>query len=147
MQRRVDHAEKPERRQMKTALGTILACLALASATGAGAEELGRLFFTPEQRTQLEYSQPQDEARPGGARTLTINGIVQKHGGERTVWINGVPQPAGKSDERSPESVPVAVPGQSEPVKAKVGQKVLVNPAAEEKKSAMSPPQHRPART
>ncbi|WP_435628430.1 hypothetical protein [Candidatus Ferrigenium straubiae] len=118
---------------MKPALGTGLIFLALAAATAANAEGLGRLFFTPEQRAQLEYNQPQDEAQPGSARTLTINGVVQKRGGERTVWINGVPQPAGKSDERSPESVPVAVPGQSEPVKAKVGQRVLVAPASAEK--------------
>lgn len=100
------------------------------------AEELGRLFFTPEQRMQLEYSQQQDDNAPGNTRSLTVNGIVQKHGGERTVWINGVPQLAGKSDERAPESLPVAVPGQSQPVKVKVGQKVLLN----------SPPQHNPAK-
>jgi hypothetical protein len=60
---------------------------------------------------------------------------VQKHGGERTVWINGVPQLAGKSDERAPESVPVSIPGQSQPVKVKVGQKVLLG----------NPPPHKPA--
>ncbi len=118
---------------MNTTLKATLASLLLVAEAEAGTEALGRLFFTPEQRTQLEYAQPQEEARPGSARTLIINGVVQKHGGQRTVWINGVPQPAGKSDERSPESVPVAVPGQSEPVKAKVGQKVLINPAAPEK--------------
>jgi hypothetical protein len=62
---------------------------------------------------------------------ISIDGIVQRHGGERTVWINGVPQTAGQSDEQAPESVPVAVPGQSQPVKVKVGQKVIVAPAEE----------------
>jgi hypothetical protein len=133
MQRRLDYAEKPGHPKMNHTLKICMVSLALAAAAGVHAEELGRLFFTPEQRTQLEYSQPQDNEKPGNARTLTVNGIVQKHGGQRTVWINGVPQPAGKSDERAPESVPVAVPGQSQPVRAKVGQKVLVNPAAEEK--------------
>ncbi|MDD5383940.1 MAG: hypothetical protein PHG89_03540 [Gallionella sp.] len=94
------------------------------------AEELGRLFFTPAQRAQLEYSQQQSGDTPDNTRSLTVNGIVQKHGGKRTVWINGVPQLAGKSDERTPESLPVAVPGQSQPVKVKVGQRVLINPAA-----------------
>lgn len=133
MQRRLDYAEKPERPQMNQTFKICMAGLALAAAAGVHAEELGRLFFTPEQRTQLEYSQPQDNEKPGNARSLTINGVVQKHGGQRTVWINGVPQAAGKSDERAPESVPVTVPGQSQPVRAKVGQKVLINPAAEEK--------------
>src|SRR5574340_555509 len=105
MQRRLDYAEKPERCQMNPTLKICLAGLALAAAAGVHAEELGRLFFTPEQRVQLEHNQPQEGDKPASARSLTINGIVQKHGGERTIWINGVPQLAGKSDERTPESV------------------------------------------
>ena len=95
----------------------------------ACAEPLGRLFFTPEQRAQLEYNQQRNDNTSANARSLTVNGIVQKHGGARTVWINGKAQPAGKGDERAPESLPVAVPGQAQPVRLKVGQRVLVNPA------------------
>ena len=105
----------------------------LIAAPPTYAKELGRLFFTAEQRAQLEYSQQKNDPAPGNARSLTVNGIVQKHGGERTVWINGVPQPAGKSDERAPESVPVAIPGQSQPSKVKVGQRVIISPATAEK--------------
>jgi len=101
----------------------------LAITTSSNARELGRLFFTAKQRAQLEYSQQKNDPAPGNARSLTVNGIVQKHGGERTVWINGVPQPAGKSDERAPESVPVAIPGQSQPAKIKVGQRVIIGPS------------------
>lgn len=100
----------------------------------AQAAELGRLFFTPAQRAQLEYNQRQNDNTPANAGTLTVNGIVQKHGGGRTVWINGVPQVAGKSDERAPESLPIAVPGQPRPVNVKVGQKVLTNPATSPQK-------------
>lgn len=107
--------------------------LALIATTPAAAAELGRLFFTAEQRAQLEYSQRQSGDIPDNPRSLTVNGIVQKHGGERTVWINGVPQPAGRSDERAPESVPVAIPGQSQPAKVKVGQRVIIGPATTEK--------------
>lgn len=110
-----------------------LAGLALIAATGVDAQGLGRLFFTPEQRAQLEYSQQQGDNAPASPRSLTVNGIVQKHGGERTVWINGKPQPAGKSDERAPESLPVTVPGQSQPINVKVGQRVLISPEASEK--------------
>jgi len=113
-----------------TLLRTSLTGLLLMAAAGAGAEELGRLFFTPEQRTRLESGQQQDDHAPGNTRSLTVNGIVQKHGGQRTIWINGMPQPAGKGDERTPESVAVAVPGQSQPVRAKVGQRIVINPAA-----------------
>jgi len=110
----------------------IFICVSGVVAVSQGhAEPLGRVFFTPEQRTQLEYYKPQHSGSTGSGRALTLNGIVQRHGGKRTVWINGVPQQAGNSNEREPESLPVAVPGLSKPVKVKVGQKVLVNPASE----------------
>lgn len=108
-----------------------LCVLGSLATTLSSAEPLGRLFFTPEQRAQLEYFKLQN-AKPGDyGRSLTVNGIVQKHGGKRTAWINGVPQQAGNSDERAPDSLPVAVPGLSTPVKVKVGQKVLINPASD----------------
>ncbi len=103
------------------------------------AEELGRVFFTPEQRAQLENNNLRENAAVGSARVLTVNGIVQKRGGERTVWINGVPQLAGKSDERAPESLPVAVPGQSKPVKVKVGEKLILDQPAQPNPPASAP--------
>ena len=103
--------------------------LGLIATTLASAEELGRLFLTPQQRTLLKQGQQLNIDKPV-IESLTVSGIVQKHGGERTVWINGVPQIAGASDERAPESVPVAIPGQSQPVRVKVGQKVQISPAA-----------------
>ena len=116
-----------------TACGLIrptLLFLGLIATTPAHAEELGRLFFTPAQRTQLDHSYAR-EARPdNNDRALRLDGIVQKHGGKRTAWINGVPQQAGSSDDKTPESLPLTVPGQSKPVKVKVGQKVLINPAS-----------------
>ena len=115
---------------MNRMLKTCMCALALNASMPANAEELGRLFFTPEQRARFEYEQQQDGNSPGGTHSLTVNGIVQKHGGKRTVWINGIPQPAGMSDERAPESLSVAVPGQAQPVRIKVGQKMLVNPPA-----------------
>lgn len=102
----------------------------LMGAQACGAEELGRLFFTPEQRAQLDYGKLQNTDPRNNRGVLTVNGIVQKRGGGRTVWINGVPQDAGASDEHSPESLPIAVPGQQQPVKVKVGQKVLIAPSA-----------------
>ncbi len=102
----------------------------LMGAQPCSAEELGRLFFTPAERAQLDAGKLQNADSRSSRGVLTVNGIVQKRGGGRTVWINGVPQSAGASDERSPDGVPVAVPGQKEPIKVKVGQKVLVSPAA-----------------
>lgn len=173
MQRRLDYAEKPECAAMNpndslthdpftpslperiswphrpaTFLRTALMTSALLITATAGAEELGRLFFTPEQRAQLESGQQPKVDTPEIPSTLSVSGIVQKHGGERTVWINGVPQIAGKSDEHAPESVPIAVPGQSQPVRIKVGQEVLLRPAAQKatgQDSTMPAPQKQPA--
>lgn len=115
---------------MKLILKTGLLGLMLTTATGADAERLGRLFFSPEQRAQLEYSQQKDRDTSGKVRSLTVNGIVQKHGGGRTIWINGVPQFSGASNVNTAESLPVTVPGQSRTVEIKVGQKLLVKPSA-----------------
>lgn len=116
---------------MKTLLIIGFLVFALTAATLTKAGEIGRLFFTPEQRNQLDSGYAR-EARPGSdnRNTLSVTGIVQKHGGDRTVWINGVPKLAGKSDELSPESTPVTLPGQSKKIRVKVGQKVYINPAA-----------------
>jgi hypothetical protein len=115
---------------MNAVLKICLCAFGLAASTLVNAEQLGRLFFTAEQRTQLESNKVQNADSGNNSRALTINGIVQKHGGARTVWINGVPQVAGKSDDRAPEIIPVAIPGQVQPVKIKVGQRVLLVPPA-----------------
>lgn len=114
----------------KFLLMLVAACSLLPEA--AQAEELGRLFFTPEQRAQLDQQRLQNTGPDSGngSSVLTVNGIVQKHGGGRTVWINGVPHAAGKSDEDHPATVPITVPGKSEPVKVKVGQKLLLEEPA-----------------
>ncbi len=108
----------------------VLISLALTIATPACAEELGRLFFTPEQRAQLDYDYAREAKPDHSDRALMLNGIVQKHGGKRTIWINGVPQQAGASDEKAPEISSVPLPGQSKSVKLKVGQRVLLSPTA-----------------
>jgi hypothetical protein len=119
---------------MRPTLSSVFCVLALMAATLASGGEIGRLFFTPEQRTLLDRdyagkAQPDSDNRG----TLSVTGIVQKHGGERTIWINGVPQLAGKSDERSPESASVTLPGQKKKIRVKVGQKVYIKPEASER--------------
>jgi hypothetical protein len=94
----------------------------------ANARELGRIFFTPEQRQLLESGQLRADAENGGSSaTIIVNGIVQKRGGKRTVWINGIAQPAGQSNEQSPAATHVVVPGKSRSVQLKVGQKLLLD--------------------
>ena len=114
---------------MKSVLRIGLCTLGLTLSALSHGERLGRLFFTPEQRIQLDRAYSiSNEGKPNSS-VLVINGIVQKNDGARTVWINGVARDAGSSNRKTPESLPVTVPGQAKPVKVKVGQKVSINPA------------------
>jgi hypothetical protein len=135
MQRWLDHAEKPERTIMKPTLKTGMIAIGLigiglTTSALAGADELGRLFFSPEQRAQLDYSYAQAAGPDNNSHVLMLNGIVQQHGGKRTVWINGVPQQAGSSNDKTPESQTVQLPGKKSRVKLKVGQRVLLDTPA-----------------
>ena len=74
-----------------------LCALALIGALGApaSAQELGRLFFTPERRQNLDRQRQlniQEKQEIPEDPTLTINGIVTRNSGKRTTWINGVAQ-------------------------------------------------------
>jgi hypothetical protein len=111
----------------------ILSSMPTAYADTAKPNTVGRLFFTPQQRTQLDYGYARSATVEGGnSPFVTVNGIVQKQGGARTVWINGSSQTADNNGERNPTSQSVAVPGKPQPVKIKVGDKVLLDqpPAA-----------------
>jgi len=111
---------------------TCLAALLFATIPAANADNLGRLFFTPAQRAQLDYNYARNAPAEGNSSSvLTVNGIVQKNGGARTVWVNGVAQSVGKNNEGTATTQTVTIPGKSHPVKIKVGQKILLDqPAA-----------------
>ena len=100
----------------------------LSPPTLAEQKQLGRLFFTPEQRLQFDLGKFQD-GTGAAPDSLALNGILQRQGGARTAWINGVPQKMGHSDENNPASVPVSVPNRAQAITVKVGQKINV-PAA-----------------
>jgi len=126
MQWRLDHPEEPECPEMNISAKICWFILMLPAL--ANADELGRLFFTPEQRAQMDFNFAREVQSDDHVRAMTLNGIVQMQGGKRTAWINGVPQAVGR-DEKTPESVPVTLPGQRKTVKLKVGQRVLLNPS------------------
>ncbi len=114
--------------------GIILAAYALVTLAcihTATAENQGRLFFTPQQRSQLDHEFARNARTDGNSSSvLTVNGIVQKQGGPRTVWINGVAQTPGDKTEHNPTAQTVTVPGKLLPIKLKVGEKVLLDQAA-----------------
>ena len=110
---------------MKRYTLTLLLMTLLGLVPAAQADVLGRLFFTPQQRQQLEFQTTRSNTSTdsGGRRNyIIVNGVVQKHGGNRTVWINGAAQPTEQGNERNPTTQTVTVPGKSHPVQLKVGQ-------------------------
>jgi len=116
---------------------TAMLLFAIFPVSSIQADSLGRLFFTPEQRAQLEDNHARNATDEGApASVLTVNGIVQQHGGARTVWINGKAQNSNHGGESASETV--AVPGKAPTIKIKVGQKLLLDTAAPQSAPAPS---------
>jgi len=67
--------------------------LALCAMQPVRAQELGRLFFTPEQRAALDARRkarlPDRPAEVAPSATTRVDGYVHRGGGPSTVWING----------------------------------------------------------
>ncbi|MBK7953238.1 MAG: hypothetical protein IPK02_04225 [Candidatus Accumulibacter sp.] len=63
--------------------------------TATAEEALGRLFYTPERRQQLDHQREMntlEKQQVTADPTLTVDGIVTRSSGKRTAWINGIPQ-------------------------------------------------------
>lgn len=104
----------------------LLPVLLLAALPAAHAAELtGRLFFTPEQRAQLDQlrrqkavaSQVRDEPIP---ETVTYNGIIRRSDGKTTIWMNN--QQLSDAELRNGQTVTGSV--------SRDGRIVLQNPQA-----------------
>ena len=72
----------------------LLLVAALLWAAGAQAQELGRLFFTPDQRSALDARRkarvPDKPAAAAVASPTTrLDGYVKRSAGPSTVWVNG----------------------------------------------------------
>ena len=96
----------------------MLALLSAISPALHADEGLGRLFFTPERRQNLDRQRQlniQEKQEIPEDPTLTINGIVTRKSGKRTTWINGVSQ--NENDRQSGVSV---TPSQNNPGKVVV---------------------------
>ena len=107
-------------------IALLLPVLFLAALPAAQAAELtGRLFFTPEQRTQLDQlrrqkaiaSQVRDEPIP---ETVTYNGIIRRSDGKTTIWMNN--QQLSDAELRNGQTVTGSV--------SRDGRIVLQNPQA-----------------
>jgi hypothetical protein len=78
----------------------LVAGAALAQSQAASAQpqaastDVGRLFYTPQQRAELDYKRATNavETEVVVDRLVTVNGRVSRSSGKTTTWINGVPQ-------------------------------------------------------
>ena len=70
----------------------------------AGAESLGRLFFSPDERAMLDrMRQKNGGSTVSATEQVTLNGIVQRSSGKTTAWINQVPQ----NENETPQGIAV----------------------------------------
>lgn len=74
-------------------------CLILL-APASGYAELGRLFYTPEQRAGLEKARLQNRTQTTpiitiAPRPVTYDGVVLRSDGRSTRWVNGKPRTGG----------------------------------------------------
>jgi hypothetical protein len=74
-----------------------------AVSTYASAQELGRLFFTPDERAALDARRKarvpdKPAAAVVASPTTKLDGYVKRSGGPSTVWVNGEPVPEGGGD-------------------------------------------------
>src|SRR5688572_26569928 len=102
MRHRPHHHDRPGGQAMSRLL-LLAGVLSFWNIQTACAQELGRLFFTPEQREALDARRrarvPDKPAAPVVASPTTrLDGYVQRSGGRSTVFINGEPVPEGSAD-------------------------------------------------
>lgn len=90
---------------MKPAISLLAAALLCLVCGAAGAQEMERLFFTPEQRQALDARRKarvmdKPAAAPAAAApTLRMDGYVKRSRGPSTVWVNGESQIEGPQPE------------------------------------------------
>ena len=120
-----------------TASLLMLALLSAIAPALRADDGLGRLFFTPERRQNLDRQRQlniQDKQEIPEDPTLTINGIVTRNSGKRTAWINGVAQNENEtqsgisviSSRKDPGSITVQA-NDAPSAKARVGDTVNRN--------------------
>lgn len=92
------------------------------------ADGLGRLFFSPSERNQLNQQalkQHGAEDSNNAAATITVNGIIKRSDGSRIAWVNGKQQEIAAHP--NPNVVVVTIPSQNKPIEITVGERVMLD--------------------
>ena len=109
---------------MRSRLSTLLFGALVLGSLNSAAADLGRLFFTPQQRQDLDRRRQANvlESAATVNSSLTVNGQVSRSQGKSTVWINGVPQ---ESTKRPADPARVTLPSgerENASINIKIGQ-------------------------
>jgi hypothetical protein len=107
----------------RRALLALLLMVSAAVAPAAGSADLGRLFFTPQQREDMDRRRITNvqETVVVVESVLTVDGHVSRSAGPATTWINGVPQEDSRPG-RDPAQVVIQPTEGEAQVSVKVGQ-------------------------
>jgi hypothetical protein len=85
---------------MRPLLQALLGCALAGASAAPAAQELGRLFFAPEQRSALDARRrarvPDKPAAVAESPVTRIDGQVTRSGRNSTVWVNGLPYAEGE---------------------------------------------------
>jgi hypothetical protein len=114
-------------------LGLLALLCGLTGAGSAAAQELGRLFFTPEQRAALDARRaarlPDKPAVAQESPTTRVDGFVTRSSGRTTVWVDGEALPEGVQPEglrvqrsRDPSRVTVTFGERARRIELRVGE-------------------------
>jgi hypothetical protein len=101
-------------------LGLLFGALLVALPGAPHAQELGRLFFTPQERAALDARRkanlPDKAARANAeAQRARVDGYVLRPEGNSTVWVNGAPHARDARIARDMQGTwRVAVPGMTD---------------------------------
>jgi len=121
----------------------LFVAMLLFAAGSATAADLGRLFFTPAQRSALDTARKQNvrveidnedtQERPAAPaapvpQNVRVNGLIQRSDGQNTVWLNSKPVTERTSGglniatQRGDPRVKLSVPDTGRSMDLKVGQ-------------------------
>jgi hypothetical protein len=107
---------------MNRVAALVLGAALAAAAAPCDAQELGRLFFTPEQRSALDARRKarvpdKPNAAAVAAPTMRLDGYVKRSSGRSTVWVN-----SEALDESALESPHIPRAGSDDRVSVPVGE-------------------------
>jgi hypothetical protein len=138
----------------------LMLCAVLTVGAASAAQPLGRFFFTPAERAQLDQARAQKQrptqagateaaTAPPATQVVTYSGIVRRSDGKSILWLNNGPQEEQKALSGLPVrgrvgadgAVTLEVPHTSRTVQLKVGQRaeLQTGTVAEARENALSP--------